>query len=44
MDRQSIIAALQAHQAELNRQGVLHAALLDLWRAVMQAPTATTTS
>ena len=27
MDRQSIIAILQKHQAELHRQGVLHAAL-----------------
>ena len=27
MDRQSVIAQLQEHQAELRRQGVLHAAL-----------------
>jgi len=27
MDRQSIIAILQKHEAELHRQGVLHAAL-----------------
>lgn len=27
MDRQGVIATLKAHQAELRRQGVLHAAL-----------------
>ena len=28
MDRQSVIAVLREHEAELHRQGVLHAALL----------------